>query len=78
MINKSKIRFKSLPANSPSLFSEDIFNKIPQNHPVRLVNEVVNQLNMDALIEQYKGGGTSSYHPRMLVKVLFYAYLSNI
>lgn len=78
MINKSKIRFKALPANSPSLFSEDIFNKIPQNHPVRLVNEVVNQLNIDALIEQYKGGGTSSYHPRMLVKVLFYAYLSNI
>lgn len=78
MTNNSKIHFKALPANSPSLFPEDIFNKIPQNHPVRLVNEVVNHLNIDTLIEQYKGGGTSSYHPRMLVKVLFYAYLSNI
>ena len=78
MINSSKIHFKALPGNSPSLFPEDIFNKIPENHPVRLVNEVVNHLNIDTLIEQYKGGGTSSYHPRMLVKVLFYAYLSNI
>lgn len=26
----------------------------------------------------YKGGGTSSYHPRMMLKVLFYAYLNNI
>lgn len=78
MINNSKIHFKALPGNSPSLFPEDIFSKIPQNHPVRLVNEVVNHLNIDDLIGQYKGGGASSYHPRMLVKVLFYAYLSNI
>src|SRR5690606_684613 len=27
---------------------------------------------------QYKGGGTTSFHPRMMIKILFYAYLSNI
>lgn len=73
-----KIHFKSLPANSLSLFPEDIFSKIPQNHPVRLVNEVVEGLDIDILVSQYKGGGTSSYHPRMLLKVIFYSYLSNI
>lgn len=73
-----KIHFKSLPANRLSLFPEDIFSRIPQNHPVRLVNEVVDGLDIDMLISQYKGGGTSSYHPRMLLKVLFYSYLSNI
>lgn len=73
-----KIHFKSLPANSLSLFPEDIFSKIPQNHPVRLVNEVVEGLDIDILVSQYKGGGASSYHPRMLLKVLFYSYLSNI
>ena len=26
----------------------------------------------------YKGGGTSSYAPRALLKVIIYAYLSNI
>lgn len=26
----------------------------------------------------YKGGGTSAYHPRMMVKALFYSYLSNV
>jgi len=75
---KMKIHFKSLPANNLSLFPEDIFSKIPQNHPVRLVNEVVEGLDIDVLVSQYKGGGTSSYHPRMLLKVLFYSYLSNI
>jgi len=74
----ANILFKALPSNSPSLFPEDIFAKIPVNHPVRLVNEVVDKLNIEHIIWQYKGGGTTSFHPRMLVKVLFYAYLSNI
>ncbi|WP_212995097.1 IS1182 family transposase [Elizabethkingia argenteiflava] len=73
-----KVQFKALPSNSPSLFPEDIFDRIPLNHPVRLVNQVVDQLDIEHLISQYKGGGTTSFHPRMLLKVLFYAYLSNI
>lgn len=73
-----KIRFKALPSNSPGLFPEDIFGKIPEKHPVRLVNEVVDSLNIDHIIREHKGGGTSSYHPRMFIKVLFYAYLSNV
>jgi transposase len=42
------------------------------------VNNVVDQLDISSLMSQYKGGGTSSYHPRMMLKVLFYSYLSNI
>src|SRR5690606_23057073 len=64
--------------NSPSLFPEDIFAKIPAGHPVRLVNEVVEKLNIDHIVSRYKGGSTTSFHPRMMIKVLFYAYLSNI
>lgn len=75
---KNNIRFKALPSNSPGLFPEDIFGRIPSGHPVRLVNHVVDGLDLSHIISQYKGGGTSSYHPRMLVKVLFYSYLSNI
>ncbi|TYP89282.1 transposase, partial [Sphingobacterium allocomposti] len=74
----ANILFKALPSNSPSLFPEDIFAKIPAGHPVRLVNEVVEKLNIDPIIGQYKGGGTTGFHPRMMIKVLFYAYLSNI
>jgi transposase len=51
---------------------------IEQDHPVRIVNEVIEQIDIDALIKNYKGGGTSSYHPRMLLKVLVYGYLRNV
>ena len=29
-------------------------------------------------MKTYKGGGCSAYHPRMMLKVLFYSYLSNV
>lgn len=73
-----KVQFKALPSKSPTLFPENIFDKISANHPVRLVNEVVEGLDITRIISQYKGGGTTSYHPRMLLKVLFYSYLNNI
>ena len=78
MINRTNLRFKALPAEAPSLFPEDIFNKIPSDHPVRLVDMVVNNLDIDNFLAMYKGGGAPGFHPRMMIKVLFYAYLSNI
>lgn len=74
----SKPVFKELPFSKPSLFPTDIFERIGQDHPVRLVDTVVDKLDISILLDKYKGGGTSAYHPRMMLKVLFYAYLNNV
>ena len=74
----AKAIFKHLPGTSPELFPENIFDRISENHPVRLVNEVVDSLDISYIISKYKGGGASSFHPRMMIKVLFYSYLSNV
>ena len=50
---------------------------IDKNHPVRIVNQVIDRIDIDPLLKKFKGGGTSSYHPRMLLKVLVYGYLNN-
>ena len=50
---------------------------IDKNHPVRIVSEIIDQIDIAPLEKKYKGGGTSSYHPRVLLKVLVYAYLDN-
>lgn len=60
------------------MFPENIGDRIPDNHPVRLVDKVVDGLDLSSIISNYKGGGTSSFHPRMMIKVLFYSYLSNV
>jgi len=42
---------------------------IPSGHLVRVVNAIIESIDPEPLIRQYKGGGTSAYHPKMLVKV---------
>jgi transposase len=42
------------------------------------VNQVIDNIDLEPLINKYKGGGCSSYHPRLLLKVLVYGYLNNI
>lgn len=61
--------------NQPMLIPPSYEDLVPLNHPVRVVNEVIERIDIGALERSYKGGGTSSYHPRMLLKVLVYAYL---
>lgn len=51
---------------------------IEANHPVRVVNDVIERIDLQPLLSAYKPGGTSVYHPKMLLKVLVYGYLSNI
>jgi transposase len=60
------------------LFPSNLSDKIAANHPVRLVNQIVDSLDIDDILSSYKGGGTSSYHPRVMIKILFYSYLNNI
>ena len=43
-----------------------------------MVDAVVEGLDLTELERTYKGGGTSSYSPRAMLKVIIYAYLSNV
>jgi len=70
--------FKEYNQGQGTIFPENLGDYIPENHAVRLVSEVVDRLDIQPIMATYKGGGTSSYHPRMMLKVLFYAYLTNI
>lgn len=60
------------------LFPPSIESMVPQDSPARLVDYVIKQLDIHELLDTYKGGGTSSYHPRMLLKVIFFAYMNNV
>ena len=70
--------FKSNFQHQGMLLPPDLNELIAINHPVRVVNEVLEKIDISQLIRQYKPGGTSSYHPRLLLKILVYAYINNI
>ena len=76
--NDLKVVFKTYNQSQPMVLPLSLEDLIAPNHPVRIVNKVIDQINIDVLLDKYKPGGTSRYHPCMLLKVLVYAYLSNI
>ncbi|KGE19464.1 IS1182 family transposase [Paenibacillus wynnii] len=56
----------------------DLEEDIPENHLVRVVNAAVNRLDDTIFDAAYPGGGRDSYHPKMLTKVIIYAYTQQI
>ncbi|MCR9134257.1 MAG: IS1182 family transposase [bacterium] len=73
-----KVSFKKYQQHQMSLLPPSLEELIPADHPVRVVNGIIDQLDIDSLLKQYKGGGSSSFHPKMLLKVLVYSYVSNV
>jgi len=73
-----KVIFKPYHQNQMYILPPSIEETIESKHPVRIVNEVIEKINIKPLLKLYKGGGTSSYNPKMLLKVLVYAYLKNV
>lgn len=62
-----------------NLFSaQRIDENIAANAPVRIVNAVVDNLNLDKFKKLYKATGCCPYHPKMMLKVIIYAYMNNI
>lgn len=70
--------FKPYYQHQSLAFPPSLDEMIPKEHVVRVVSHIIDKINLDPLLSKYKGGGSSSYHPRMLLKVLVYGYLSNI
>ena len=71
---QSSAQFKSYQAQQILLLPPSFDELIEDHDLVRVVNRVVDSLDISGLINQYKGGGTTAYHPRMLLKILLYAY----
>ncbi|WP_375162537.1 transposase, partial [Paenibacillus sp. Pae15] len=56
----------------------DLEEDIPAGYLVRIVNDAVNRLDDNIFAAAYPGGGRDSCHPKMLAKVIVYAYTQRI
>ena len=74
----AKLAIKSETAKQKRLFPIDIEELIPKTHIVRVVDTIIDRLDISEIIGTYKGGGNSAFSPRTMLKVLVYAYLCNI
>ena len=74
----TKIHFRPYIPNQTVLFPQRIDEDIAENDPVRMVDALVKGLNLESFRKLYKECGRSPYHPRMMLKVILYAYMNNI
>ena len=69
-----KVVFKDYNQHQISLLPPSFEELISPKHLVRIVNAVIDRINVKTLEQGYIGGGASTYHPRMMLKILVYAY----
>lgn len=74
----AKVVFKSYNPNDNLLLPPCLGDYLPQNHPARVVSAIIDHLDISEIESGYVGGGTNSYNPRMLLKVIVYSYLNNV
>lgn len=74
----AKVTFKSHNPNDNLLLPPCLGDYLPKNHNARVVSAIIDRLDISEIESGYKGGGASSYNPRMLLKVIVYAYLNNV
>ena len=66
--------FKEYRQDQIFLLPPSLDEFVPQDHEVRIINEVVDALALSPLFSWYEGGGAPAYHPAMMLKVMVYAY----
>lgn len=74
----SKPVFKPCRQHQPMLLPPDLSDLIDTNHLVRIVDSIIDSIDTSELYALYPGGGTSAYDPKMLLKVIIYAYTVDI
>jgi transposase len=72
-----KVVFKPYDQDS-AVFEAKASSMIPEEHLARIVSEAVDSIPLEGLEKYYGGGGTSSYHPKMMLKVWIYGYCNKI
>ncbi len=78
-------KFKSLHESQkplmhlmPESYLEYIGGLIPRDHLCRMVKEVVFSLDTEPIETKYSFLGQNSYHPKLLLSVLFYGYATGV
>jgi hypothetical protein len=74
-----KITYKPYGQHQAYLIPPSAEELIPQDHLVRLVSEVTDEMGIERLLRKYQaGGGASRYHPVMMTKLFVYGYMTKI
>ena len=74
----TKLHTKSYSNNDRLFFLLNPNEDIAENDPVRVVDAVVEGLDLREFKKLYRERGRCPYHPKMMLKIILYAYMNNV
>jgi transposase len=72
MLNKN--RFKNQPTEQGQLLPTYTSDLISEDHPARVISAIIDTLNLSDLYSKYSWEGGETYHPKSMLKIIFYGY----
>lgn len=73
-MKKRGIKFIPTTRTQLSFFPIDIASSIPENHLVKVIDRVIDSIDVSPLLDGYSEEGRPSFDPRVLLKLLLFAY----
>ena len=70
--------FRLVDRDTGFLLPPSVDEWLPERHLARFVVEVIEGLDLRAMIGSYRGGGEAAYHPRLLLGILVYGYATGV
>jgi transposase len=70
--------FRNFDRQTGFLLPPSVDEWLPQKHLARFVVEVIDGLDVSAMSNSYRGSGSASYHPKLLLGVLVYGYATGV
>ena len=70
--------FRLVDRQTGFLLPPSVDDWLPERHLARYVVEVIDQLDTRAMQHAYRGTGSASYHPTMLLGLLVYGYATGV
>lgn len=71
-------RFIAVDRSTEYLLPPSVQDWLPENHLARFVVDVVERLDLSALIKAYAGRGKDAHHPAALLGLLIYGYATGV
>src|SRR5215208_5349607 len=70
--------FRPIDRDTAYLLPPSVDEWLPERHLARFVVEVIDRLDLSAMSRSYRGTGSASYHPSVLLGLLVYGYATSV
>ena len=70
--------FRTIDRQTGYLLPPSVDEWLPERHLARFIVEVIDGLDLGRMSGVYRGSGSASYHPRMLLGLLVYGYATGV